>query len=172
MTPGWKIAITVSLVLNLFLVGSMVGVIVIGQKLLGERQEVRRGRGGDIGAAFQALPDARRQAFRDVMRAQALSAAPDFKEAGAARREAMRLMSAQTYDAAAVSAALARARDADARARGRIDATLASRLGEFSPQERTLFARVMMRGPGGGRGRGPGGPPPPPQPPPPPAQVK
>ncbi|OYX31828.1 MAG: hypothetical protein B7Y99_09620 [Caulobacterales bacterium 32-69-10] len=175
MTPRWKIAIAVSLVLNLFLIGSLVGVIIVGLKMADERAEVRRGRGHDIGAALQALPDERRRAFREVMRARALSAAPDFRAAGEARREATQLMAAQTYDAAAVSAALARARAAEARARARIDATLATRLSEFSAEERKLFAQVMMRGPGGRgrRDRGPGdhrpdGPPPPLPPPEPP----
>ena len=168
MSTRWKIIIGVSLALNLFLIGAMAGVIVVGLKMFGEQAEMRRGRGPNIGAAFQALPDDRRQAFREVMRAQALSAAPDFRAAGEARREAMRLMSAPTYDAAAVSAALDRARAADGRARARIDATLATRLSEFSPEERQLFARVMMRGPDGRRGRrGPGGPPGGPPPPPP-----
>jgi uncharacterized membrane protein len=112
------------------------------------------------------------------MRAQALDAAPDLREAGEARREAARLMAADQYDATAVAAALARARAADGRARARIDATLASRLAEFSPEERAVFARVMMRGPDrrGGRGRrggrdGRGPPPPPPLPAPPPAEA-
>jgi uncharacterized membrane protein len=171
VSPRWKIAIAVSLALNLFLVGSMVGVLVVGLRAFGEHAEVRRGRGPDLSAAFQALPESRRQAFREVMRAQALSAGPDLREAAAARRQATQLMAAEPYDAAAVSDALARARAADGRARARIDATLATRLAEFSPQERALFARVMTRGPEGRRGRR-GGPPPAPQPAqPPPAAV-
>lgn len=176
MTKGWKIAIGVSLALNLFLIGSMVGVMVTGLRAFGDREDVQRGRRpGSIGAAFQALPEDRRQAFREVMRAQALAAGPDFRAAGEARREAMQLMSAPTYDAAAVSSALQRAREADGRARASIDTTLAQRLSQFSQSERQLFARGMMRGPGGGgRGGGrrggdghgrPDGPPPGAQPP-------
>lgn len=147
MSNRWKVAIAVSLALNLFLVGLVVGSLLIGARLLGERSEFRRGRGSDLAAAFQALPEARRQALRDIMRAQALDAAPDLREAAGARREAMRLIAAEPYDAAAVTQALERARLADGRARARIDATLASRLTELSPQERAVFARVMMRGP-------------------------
>ena len=173
MSPRWKIAVAVSLALNLFLIGSMVGVLVVGLRIFGERAEVSGGRGGDLNAAFQALPEARRQALREIMRNQAIDAAPDLRAAAAARREATQLMGTEPYDSAAVSAALTRAREADGRARARIDATLATRLAELSPQERTLFARVMMRGPGGRRG-GPGGRPdggrrgdgPPPPPPP------
>jgi uncharacterized membrane protein len=173
MSKGWKIAIGVSLALNLFLIGSLVGVMVIGLRAFGDRDDAQRARRPGIGAAFQALPDDRRQAFREVMRAQALAAGPDFRAAAQARREAMQAMSAPAYDAAAVSAALQRAREADGRARARIDATLAERLSQFSPSERQLFARGMMRGPNGGRGGGrrggdgrgrPDGPPPPPPP--------
>jgi hypothetical protein len=56
-----------------------------------------------------------------------------------------------------LTAALAKGRDADARARARIDATLASRLASLTPQERQMFSRLLMRGPGRGGG-GPRGP--------------
>ncbi|HTI67223.1 MAG TPA: periplasmic heavy metal sensor [Caulobacteraceae bacterium] len=153
MNRGWKIAVAVSLALNLFLAGSIVGVLVVGARMIGERADVRRGRGPDMNAVLQALPQARRAALREIMRAQALDAAPDLREAAAARRQALQLMGAAPYDAAAVASALERARAADGRARARIDATLATRLGELSPQERTLFARMMTRG-GEGLGRG------------------
>jgi uncharacterized membrane protein len=175
MSDRWKIVLALSLALNLFLVGAGVGVIVVGARLLGERSDFRRGGESQrIVAAFQALPPDRRQALRDIMRTQALDAAPDLRAAQDARREASALMTAQTYDAAAVAAALTRARDAEGRARARIDATLAARLAGLSPQERVMFSRLLMRGPGGRggpRGRGgpagrPGdGPPPPPPPP-------
>ena len=147
MSNRWKIAVAVSLALNLFLIGLVAGSLLIGARMLGERSEFRRGRGSHMAAAFQALPEARRQALRDIMRAQALDAAPDLREAARARREAMRLIAAEPYDAPAVTKALERARAADGRARARIDATLAARLTELSPQERAVFARVMMRGP-------------------------
>jgi uncharacterized membrane protein len=166
MSDRWKIILAVSLALNLFLLGAGVGVGVVGARLLGER--VRQGGGGQrMTAAFQALPQDRRQALRDIMRTQAMDAAPDFRAARQAREEAVRLITTEPYDANAVAAALAKARDADARARGRIDATLASKLAGLSPQERAMFARILMRGPGRGGPRGPrgGGRPPPPPPP-------
>lgn len=159
MSRGWKIALAVSLVLNLFLIGAAVGVAVVGSRVLGERAEVRRpAQAQRVFAAFQVLPPERRAALREIMRAQALSAAPDLRAAAEARREASRLIAAPQYDVKAVTAALAQAREAEGRARARIDATLAARLAELTPQERTTFARVLTRGPGR-RGRGPGGPP-------------
>ncbi len=182
MSRGWKIAIGVSLALNLFLVGAVVGVLVVGARTLMERADFRRdGGGGRVFAAFQALPQDRRQALRAMMREQAMDAAPDMRAAAEARRHAEQLMAADRYDASAVAAALTEARQAEDRARARLDSTLAARLATLTPQERVVFAQVMMRGPPrgprggrGGRGDGspPGGPPPggteqgPPPPPP------
>ena len=168
MSRGWKIAIAISLALNLFLLGTGVGVLVVGTRALVERADLRRG-GGDgqrVFAAFQALPPDRRQALREMLRAQAMDAAPDLRAAAQARREANQLMAADHYDAAAVTAALTRARDAEGRARARLDDTLAARLATLTPQERVVFAQAMLRGPTrgnprGGRGGGrPPGPPP------------
>jgi uncharacterized membrane protein len=169
MSPRWKIILGVSLALNLFLLGAGVGVVVVGARLVGERSDLRRGGEGQrMAAAFQALPPERREALRDIMRTQALDAAEDLRAAREARQEATRLMTADPYDATGVAAALTRAREAEGRARARIDATLASKLAGLSPQERAVFARLLMRGPGrGGPRHGPGrpgGPPPgPPQ---------
>ena len=171
MTGRWKIILGVSLALNLFLAGAGVGVAVVGARLVGERSDLHRGFGdGRIGAALSALPPERREALRDIMRSQALDAAPDLRAARDARQEAIRLMTAEPYDSAAVAAALAKARDAEGRARARIDATLATRLAGLSTQERAMFSRMLMRGPGRGGPhgpRGPGGPDGPPPPPPP-----
>jgi uncharacterized membrane protein len=166
MSDRWKIILAVSLAVNLFLIGAGVGVAVVGARMMGEHSDFRHGGyggygagndGGRITSAFQSLPPERRQALRDLMRAQALDAAPDLQVAREARQEATRLMTADPYDAAAVTAALAKGRDADARARARIDATLASRLASLTPQERQMFSRLLMRGPGRGGG-GPRGP--------------
>jgi len=170
MSGRWRILLIASLVLNLFLAGAVAGGLVVGAKVLRERTEARRAEGQRMAAAFQVLAPERRTALREIMRDQARSAAPDMREAREARREAMRLIAADPYDPKAVTAALDRAREAEDRARARIDATLAARLAELQPQERATFAGRLMFGPGRGerrmmilRGR-PGGPPPPPPP--------
>jgi uncharacterized membrane protein len=155
-----KIVLVASVAANLFLAGALIGALVVGSRLVHERTEARRG--GDrpgVWSAVQAVPPERRRALRQVMREQALQAAPDLRAARDARRTAAQLIAVPVYDAAAVEAALKRARDYDSRARAKIDAALAARLAQFSPEERAAFARVMIRGPrGGGPGRGgPGG---------------
>jgi uncharacterized membrane protein len=155
MSRRWKIILAISLVANLFLVGAGLGVFVVGSRLIGERADLRRG--GDnqrIAQAFQSLPPDRRQALQDIMRVQALSSASDLQAARQARQDAARLMAANPYDPAAVTAALTRAREAEGRARAGIDATLAMRLASLSPQERQMFSRLLIRGPGRGGGRG------------------
>jgi uncharacterized membrane protein len=151
MSGRWKTLLIVSLVVNLFLVGITAGLLFAGSRLMSDRLD-RAGRrdGGRLAVAFQALPPDRRAALREMMRGPAREARPDLTEAREARMEAARQIATEPYDARVVAAALARARAADARARSRIDETLAARLAELSPQERALFAQVMMRGGRGG----------------------
>jgi len=166
MSNRWKILLIVSVVLNLFLAGAVVGGLFVGTRTLRDRIELRRPDGQRMVMAFQALPPDRRSALRDIMRAQALDAAPDMRAAAEARREAGRLIAAEPYDAKAVDAALQRSLEAENRARERINATLAQRLGELRPEERSAFARFLLRGPGRHGPRPPrGGPPEPPPPP-------
>jgi uncharacterized membrane protein len=140
-----------------------------------ERFDARRGDRPAMLNAVQAIPPARRQLLFQVMREQALQAAPDLRSAREARQTAAQLIAVPVYDAVAVEGALKRAREHDLAARAKVDAALAARLARFTPEERAAYANLMMRGPRGGgpggpggggrgrdgRGRGPGGPPPP-----------
>lgn len=164
-----KIILIASIVANLFLAGALGGALVVGSRFVHERGEARRGDRPGMLNAVQAIPPERRQLLRQVMREQAMAARPDLQAAREARRDAARLIGAATYDAAAVEASLKQARDSDLAARAKIDAALATRLAQLTPEDRAAFAQVMMRGPRGGDGRGrgrdgrgPGGPPPPP----------
>lgn len=167
-----KILVVASLVVNLFLAGALIGVLVIGAQMLDDRGSDRRGpdRQG-VWTAFQAIPEARRDELRQMMREPAMAAREDMRAAREARRVASELIKAPTYDAAAVEVALRQAREHDAAARATVDAALATRLAQLSPQERALFAEVMTHGRGmrmehrerrGPPGEG-GGPPPPPR---------
>lgn len=143
-----------SLVVNLFLAGALVGIIVVGARAFHDRDEARRDDDGRPGmwSAFQAIPRERRQELRAMMREPAIAAAPELRAAREARSEAARLIAEPNYDVAKVSAALKLARDHEAQARAAIDAGLASRLGQLTAEERAAFGRIMLRGP-----RGPGG---------------
>ena len=166
-----KIILIVSLVANLFLAGALVGALIIGSKLMHDRGAERRGDRPGMLNAVQSISPERRQMLRDVMREQALKAASDLGAARDARRAAAELIAVPVYDGTAVDLALKRAREHETAARAKIDAALAARLGQLSPEDRAAFAQVMMRGSRGGlggrkgrdgRGRsGDGGPPPP-----------
>jgi len=153
-----KTILIASLVANLFLAGALVGALVVGSRMIHERTEVRRGDRPGVWSAVQAIPPERRQMLREVMREQAREAGPDLQAGREARQAAARLIAEPVYDAVAVAAALERAREFDAQARAKVDAGLAKRLGQLTPEERATFASVMTRGPrGGGPGRGPRG---------------
>ena len=159
-----KTILIVSLTANLFLVGALIGTLILGSRLAHERTEARRGDRPGVWSAMQSIPPERQRVLRQMMREQAMRAAPDLRAAREARRAAARLIAAPSYDPAAVEAALRRARDHDLQARAKVDAALAVRLGELTAQERAAFGQVMLRGPRGGRGRrdgSRGGPPPP-----------
>jgi uncharacterized membrane protein len=152
-----RILFIVSLVLNLFFVGAAVGALAVGAKMLRDREDFRRGGRPGMLSAVETIPEARRHAIQQMMREQALAAAPEIRASRAARRRAASLIAAPSYDVAAVSAALKEARDREAAARAKIDTAIASRLAELSPTERARFGRVMLRGPGLGDRRGYGG---------------
>jgi uncharacterized membrane protein len=147
-----RIVLIASVVANVFLVGALIGALIIGQRLMHDRGDVRRGDRPGMLNAVQSISPERRQMLREVMREQALKAAPDLRAGRQARRAAAELIAAPTYDAVAVERAFKLARDYETTARAKIDAALATRLGQLSPDDRAAFARVMVRGPRGGRG--------------------
>jgi uncharacterized membrane protein len=151
-----RFLIIASLVVNLFLAGALIGVLVVGAKLVHDRDYARRVDDDRAGArnAFQAIPPERRRELARLLRQPAVEAAPDLRASREARRHAAELIAAPNYDAAAVEAALKQARDREFQARAKIDAALASRLAQLSPQERAGFGQMMVRGPRGfDRGR-------------------
>ncbi|MEO6377289.1 MAG: periplasmic heavy metal sensor [Caulobacteraceae bacterium] len=165
-----KLLLGISLALNIFLVGTGLGVGVMGVNMIRERMQARA---PAVWRATQALPMEDRQLLRRMLRERSIAAAPHVRDARDARREAARLIALPTYDAAAVSAALARARTSEMQARSEIDTAIVSVLPSLDPARRAALAGALVnarlggRGEGGGRGRGRGPPDaPPPSPPP------
>lgn len=148
-----KIALAVSVALNLFVLGGAV-TAWMGWKAAEDRvQEVRRPpRGGALRDALSQVEPATRVRVRQALRASALAARPDFEEAREARREAVALASADPFDAVAATALLQRSRDAEARGRARIEADSVQILATLDPADRSALAPILSRRQRGGRG--------------------
>ena len=92
----------------------------------------------------QASPAVREQVKHDL-RANAMLARPDFDEARAARREAIALTGAETFDPVAVAALLERSRASEARGRSRLETGAVETLNRLSPEDRKALAPILSR---------------------------
>ena len=171
MSPrGLAIALFVSVALNLFAIGAVVGGFVIAERLHGMTLVQRPGMGQQqpLWAAADTLPTAHRDAYRALLRDQALTVGLQVRQARQARRQAWAGLMTDPFDAAATAKNLADARALEMQARGGVEqkivefaatlpvderAKLAQGLAHSTPAPRGAMMRRMR---GGG---GPDGPP-------------
>ena len=146
-----KIALAVSVALNLFAIGLAAGGVIVGSRLADDRRAPRHQAFSETVGAMS--PEAR-AAVRSAMRDVALSARPDFREARDSRRQAIELARTEPFDAAEVNALLARSRAAEARGRARLEAGTIEVLQTLSPADRAALAPTILSRRGHGMGRG------------------
>ena len=135
----------VSLVLNVFLAGAIVGGGV--RWWLTERPAVASAAAPSrsLRSAADDLSAEQRRAFRVALGEARRAAAVALRAAQAERQEVLRLMREPQFDHAAVSQALARTRDADVSSRVRYEATVADFAATLSADERQKFADGLAR---------------------------
>lgn len=144
-----RLAFFVSLGLNLFLVG-----LIVGGLLMSARADAERGRkrgAGHYTAAAERFDPADREAFRALLQREASENAPRLRAMRQARREAQRAMEAEAFDPAAVRAALARAHQHEMALRADVDAAVTEFAGRLDADERAALGEAMRR-PKGRRG--------------------
>lgn len=146
MTMGKSrtILLIVSLALNLFLVGAVVGGLVVGQRLRAERPALARG-GPALWAAARDLPPEHRAAYRDVLRGEGGEVRQRLRAAREARVEAWRGLAAEPLDPAAVRRQLAAARTLDTEARGTLEDRIVTFAMSLPPQDRAVFVEGLTR---------------------------
>jgi len=152
----------VSLALNLFLIGGIVGAGVTGLRPHLPRPEARSGPG--MMAAARVLTDAQREAWRAMLREQAQASGPALREARAVRRDAWRRIGEEPMDTQAILAELNRSRTLEQEARTAMDRRMVAFVADLPAGERERVGRALsqppehrMRGSGrGGSGRDPG----------------
>lgn len=147
---GLKIALGVSVALNLFAVGALAAGGVVGARL--QREADRPPRHVPVMEVVRSLPETERTRVTEALRANALAARPDFQAARAARREAVEMAGAARFDRAAIRSRLAASNAAEMRGRARLEAGALDLLEQASAEDRARLAPILNKT--GPRGRG------------------
>lgn len=128
-----RIALAVSLVLNVFILGAAIGAWFWRSKPAVPQQDQ------SLAAAGQALDADRRQAFHDTLAKARHDAQPDSKAARDARDKLAQLLHQTALDRSAIDAALDMTRTADVRVRARIEAAVIDFAESLDPKNRAVL---------------------------------
>jgi uncharacterized membrane protein len=139
------VLLVVSLALNLFLVGAIVGGLVIGQRMRGPPPAARGGPA--LWAAARTLPAEDRMAYREVLRGEGGSARRELRAAREARVEAWRTLADEPFNAATARRRLAEARALDAEARAALEDRIVDFAATLDAEERKRFVEGLTRPP-------------------------
>jgi uncharacterized membrane protein len=143
---SWKILLIASLVLNVFLLGAIVGGAYqwfaahgANASVLAQQRALR--------FAAQPLSAERQQAFVDALRDARREGRQFAREGREGRRDVLRLLAAPQLDRPALDAALARTRAADSSLRAQVESGVADFAATLSPEERVAFVESLkLRG--------------------------
>ena len=141
--PGLPIWLILSIVLNALLIG-----LIIGGGLGNRKAGPPPPQGGEqvlMRGIDRAVPDEQRREVRRVFRQAFAETRPERIASRAARRELATALQAETYDEAAVKAALTKMRTADEAMRTRMQEVLAEQLGRLSVEQRRTLIEQMSR---------------------------
>ncbi len=148
MSPrSLTIALFISLAVNLFAIGAVVGGLVIGVRMTEGRQMAVRPGPPPILTAGESLPEARQGAYRQALRAGAGEARRTLILAGEARREAWGRLAEEPYDPAAVQRGLAQAQAIEAQARSGVERRIVTFAEDLTLEERQALAAALSRPP-------------------------
>ncbi len=141
-----KIALAVSVALNLFAVAGGITYVVNRDRIERRIEDQRRpGREGPLAEVLADLDPTVRQRVRTALRESALAARPDFEAARAARREAIDIAGQPTLDATRVESLLEQSRAAEMRGRTRLESGAVAVLATLTPEERKALAPILQR---------------------------
>jgi len=163
---GLIVALVVSLALNLFLAGLIVGGVVVARRAAELRPPAMAQNRFPLWRAGDELPFPKRRAFRQVFRQAGLETRDDIRQSRAIRREAIAALEADAFDAKAVVGEMNRARQMDTAARGQVEARIMDFAATLTPEERKVLAEGLRRAMAGQLREPPqqgGGPIPPPE---------
>lgn len=143
---SWKFLLAASLVLNVFLVGAIVGGAYrwfAVRSVTAEAQAQQRA----LRFAAQTLSTERQKAFIDSLKEGRREGRQFAREGREGRRDVLRLLAAPQLDRPALDEALARTRAADSSLRAQMETSVANFAAALTPQERIEFAdSLRLRG--------------------------
>lgn len=140
------IALVISVALNLFLAGLVVGGAVVARRLAELRPAQAAVGRIPLWRAGDGLPQPQRRAFRRMFRQAALSSQEGMRQSRSIRREAIAALESPDFDAEAAIAAMARARNLDNGARAGVEAAIMRFAATLTPSERTILANGLRQG--------------------------
>lgn len=139
---SWKFVLVASLVLNVFLLGAIVGGAYQWFAVHGAtgtalaQQHALRFAAGTLSAE-------RQKAFVDGLKNARREGRQFAREGREGRRDVLRLLAAPQLDRPALDAALARTREADSALRAKVEGSVADFAATLSPEERAKFAESL-----------------------------
>ena len=140
------IVLFVSLAVNLFLVGGVIGGLVVGQRLRPDRPPMSR-MNQPVWAAAQVLGPEQARAYRTMLRGEGMEARTVMRETHEARAQAWRTLGAEPFDPAATRQRLAEIRAREADTRGEIDGRIVDFAGSLTSVERQKLATALAEPP-------------------------
>jgi uncharacterized membrane protein len=138
------IALALSLVVNVFVVGAAAG-LIFGRAFAPPSGPGMRP--NPLMAAAEKLDPTDRDVFKALMLDEAQRQASTQLDARMARRQAVALLRAPTFDRAAAGAALDRARADDAQVRAKLENTMLDFAAKLDAQNRGVLAEGLGHGP-------------------------
>jgi uncharacterized membrane protein len=136
-----KTLAAVSLVLNVFLIGTIAG----GAYRLFAHQRADAAQQRGIRFAAADLSAQRQRELRDALRKTRLESQPLIRDARDGRIDLAHILAAHDFDRKALDDALARTREADVALSARIEGTVADFASTLTPDERLKLVGAMER---------------------------
>ena len=165
---GLIIALVVSVAVNLFLAGLIVGGAIVARRVAEMRPPALANQNRTpLWRAGDDLPPLKRRAFRQMFRQAGLETRDAIRQSRALRREAIAALEGPDYDAVVATRNMNQARALDTQARSQVEARILEFATTLTPEERDVLAQGLRRAMAGQllepRGRGERAPIPPPE---------
>lgn len=141
-----KIVLAASVALNLFALAGGAAFLISRAQVDGRIEDQRRPpREGSLTSMLSGMDPATAQRARAELKQSFLAARPDFDRARDARREAIDLANAETFDPVAVQTLLEQSRLAEMRGRARVEAGAIGVLGALELPDRRALSPILAR---------------------------
>jgi uncharacterized membrane protein len=141
------ILLFVSLAVNLFVVGALVGALVLGARLHGLVGRGPRLGGPPMAVAARVLSPDQAQAFRQMLREEASAVGPKIRQARQLRRDALGRLAGEPLDPQPILRDLGSARALEAEARGEVDQRIVEFAARLPADQRARLGEALAHPP-------------------------